>query len=87
MTQVLVAMESGLGIGSGAPNRQPGRVGYSGLATPAAVQFRLVPVSASVVGAKSKRPVVLSQSTSLVMYVPVSGTAAGSGIPTPAPPK
>src|SRR5258705_8118670 len=86
-THVLVAALLVFGMGSGGPKRQPGFPGYSGLLTPAAVQLRLLPVSRSVVAARVRFPVPVSQAVTLVSEVPWSGMTDGSGTPTPAPPK
>ena len=74
MTQVLVGVLFVLGMGSGAPKRHP-----------VELQFRLVPVSADVVG-----PSVALWSLQDVMRLivcPRSGTIAGSGTELPPPPK
>src|SRR5262245_30938876 len=96
MTHVLVAWLVVLGMASGGPKRQPGLPGYSGLLTPAELQWRfgctLPETSAVAVGAMLKLPA--EQAVRLV-YVPpkplasssVFGTSDGSGTPTPAPPK
>src|SRR3989442_4322593 len=79
MTQVLVMGLAVFGIGSGGPNRQPERVGYSGLAEAASVQLRLVPVSVLVAAARPRAPVPGSQVAMLVCEEPMSGTVAGRG--------
>src|SRR6266436_6189669 len=81
ITHVLVAGLFALGIGSGGPKRQPGFPGYSGLLTPAAVQLRLLPVSRSVVAARVRFPVPVSQAVTLVSEVPWSGMTDGRGTP------
>src|SRR5262245_53086974 len=69
MRHVLVAWLLGFGIASGGPKRQPGFPGYSGFATPAAVQFRLLPVSASVAAPRVRAPVKALQPVMLTMGV------------------
>ena len=83
ITHVLVAGLFALGIGSGGPKRQPGFPGYSGFVTPAAVQLRLLPVSAL----RARSPLAASQLEIFVIELPMSGITDGSGTPTPAPPK
>ena len=87
ITHVLVAGLLALGIGSGGPKRQPGFPGYSGFVTPAAVQLRLLPVSALVVALRARSPVAASQLEIFVIELPMSGITDGRGTPTPAPPK
>ena len=70
---VLMAGAAASGSGSGGPKRQP-----------ALEQFRLVPVSAAVVG-PANRFVPLQHT--LNTDSPMSGTIAGSGWITPPPPK
>ena len=86
-THVLVAALFVFGIGSGGPKRHPGFPGYSGLFTPAAVQLRLLPVSVSVAAPRVRAPVGVSQVVMLRIDCPMSGISAGSGTPTPEPPK
>src|SRR5215831_444597 len=89
-TQVLVDALLAFGIGRGGPKRQPGFPGYSGLATPAAEQVQLgcaPPMSVSVVAAYVSAPVGVSQVAILTIELDMSGITAGSGTPTPAPPK
>ena len=86
-THELVAGVLAFGIGSGGPKRQPFLPGYSGLLTPAALQLRLLPLSAGVVAPSVSAPVVALHAVMLRMDRPWSGTTAGSGTPTPAPPK
>src|SRR5205809_5832408 len=86
-TQVLVAALFVFGIGSGGPKRHPGFPGYSGLFTPAAVQLRLLPLSVSVAAPRVRAPVGVSQAVMLTIDCPMSGISAGSGTPTPEPPK
>src|SRR5436190_632461 len=85
--QTLVAGLFVFGMGSGDPKRQPSLPGYSGLLTLAALQLRLLPVSAFVVATKSNVPLPALQFATLVIELAMSGIAAGNGIPTPAPPK
>src|SRR5438093_5374821 len=86
-TQTLVAGMLVFGMGKGGPKRQPGLPGYSGLLTLAAVQLRMLPVSAFVVATRSNVPAPALQFASLAIEFARSGMAAGSGMPTPAPPK
>src|SRR5215813_6318264 len=89
-TQVLVAALLAFGIGRGGPKRQPVLPGYSGLTTPADEQVQLgcgPPTSVSVVAASVSAPVGVSQLAIRSSEVDWSGIAAGSGTPTPAPPK
>src|SRR5499433_2056689 len=85
--QTLVAGLFVLGMGSGGPKRQPGLPGYSGLVTLADVQLRLLPVSVAVVAVRLNVPAPALQFASLAIEAAWSGIAAGSGMPTPAPPK
>src|SRR6266478_10101557 len=73
----------------GAPaSAPPTQAVYSGSATLAEVQVRLVtPASAVVVAPKLSAPLVALHAVSLVKEVPWSGTTEGSGVPMPAPPK
>lgn len=73
-TQVLVGVLLAFGMGSGAPNRQPG-----------ALQLRFVPVSADVVAPRvADCPL---HAVIRLIVCPRSGTIAGSGTELPPPPK
>ena len=84
---MLVGGEFGFGIGSGGPNRHPGLSGYSGFVTPAAEQSRLLPVAVASSAVRLNVPVVGLHPAIPIRVTPVSGTALGSGTPTPLPPK
>src|SRR2546425_436059 len=90
MTHVLVMMLWAFGMGSGGPNRHPGRLGYStpGAAELVQVRFGWVPpMSVVVVGPSVRLPVPASQAVILVTEAPMSGTVAGNGTLSWPPPK
>src|SRR5947207_15367995 len=83
--QTLVAGLFVFGMGSGDPKRQRSLPGYSGLLTLAALQLRLLPVSAFVVATKSHVPSLALKFATLVIEPAISGSPAGNGLPTAAP--
>jgi len=96
MTHVLVAWLAVFGMASGGPKRQPGFPGYSGLLTPAELQWRFgwtaPETSVTSVGEMVK---LLPEQAVIFVYVPPKPLASssgglyfdGTGSPTPAPPK